>query len=212
MPAKRILVLGATGGTGREVVDQALALGYDVTAVARHPERMGRAHERLRLAAVDVTQPGAALSDAARGQDAVISALGQGLRLRSEDLISRSTPRILEAMERERVSRLIVTSAFGVGDTWRDVPPLSRLMIRVFLRNLYADKARAERTLRQSALDWTLVYPTALTNGPRTGRYRVGERLALRGLPRISRADLAAFLLAQIDDRSYIRKGVLISG
>jgi putative NADH-flavin reductase len=211
MPAKRILVLGATGGTGREVVDQALKLGYDVTAVARHPGRMGRTHERLRLVTADATQAADGLPDAVRGQDAVISALGQGLRLRSEDLITRSTPRILEAMERERVSRLIVTSAYGVGDTWQDVPPLPRLLIRVFLRDLYADKARAERTLRQSPLDWTLVYPTALTNGPCTGRYRVGERLALGGLPRISRADLAAFLLAQIDDRTYIRKGVLIS-
>jgi len=211
MSALRLVVLGATGGTGREVVGQALELGYDVTAVARHPERMRRTHERLRFAAADVTGGGGALRDAVRGQDAVISALGQGLRLQSEHLITRSTPRILEAMEREGVSRLIVTSAYGVGDTWRDVPPLPRLLIRVFLGNLYADKARAERALRQSPLDWTLVYPTALTNGPRTGRYRAGERLALRGLPRISRADLAAFLLAQIDDRTYIRKGVLVS-
>jgi putative NADH-flavin reductase len=211
MPATRILVLGATGGTGREVVGQALELGFGVTALARHPERMRLAHERLRFVAADVTQPGGALTDAVRGQHAVISALGQGLRLRSDDLITRSTPLILEAMEREGIRRLIVTSAYGVGVTWRDVPPLPRILIRVFLRDLYADKARAERTLQQSALDWTLVYPTMLTGGPRTGRYRVGERLMLRGLPRISRADVAAFLLAQVEDRSYVRKGVLIS-
>jgi putative NADH-flavin reductase len=211
MPATRILVLGATGGTGREVVGQALALGYGVTAVARHPERMRLEHERLRFVAGDVTQPGGALTDAVRGQDAVISALGQGLRLRSEDLISRATPRVLEAMEREGIRRLIVTSAYGVGATWRDVPPLPRMLVRVFLHDLYADKERAEQVLRQSALDWTLVYPTMLTSGPRAGRYRVGERLVLRGLPRISRADVAAFLLAQVEDRSYIRKGVLIS-
>jgi len=151
------------------------------------------------------------LADAMRGQDAVISALGQGLKLRSENLITRSTPLILEAMERAGVRRLIVTSAYGVGITWRDVPPLPRILVRVFLRDLYADKERAERTLRQSPLDWTLVYPTMLTSGPRTGRYRVGERLDLRGLPKISRADVADFLLTQVDDRRYIRKGVLIS-
>lgn len=211
MPTRRILVLGATGGTGQEVVKQALEQGYAVTALARHPERMQRRHERLRFISGDVTQPGGALADAVRDQDAVISALGKGLRLRSEDLFTRSTPRIVEAMEREGVSRLIVTSAFGVGATWRDVPPLPRILIRVFLHDLYADKERAERTLQQSPLDWTLVYPTGLTSGPRTGRYRVGERLALRGLPRISRADVAAFLLTQVDDRSFIRKGVLIS-
>jgi putative NADH-flavin reductase len=211
MSPKRILVLGATGGTGQEVVSQALDQGHAVTAFARRPERMERRHERLRFVAGDVTRPGDALADAVRGQDAVISALGRGLRLRSEDLFTRSTPRIVEAMEREAVFRLIVTSAYGVGVTWRDVPPLPRILIRVFLRDLYADKERGERTLRQSPLDWTLVYPTMLTSGPRTGRYRVGERLALRGLPRISRADLAAFLLTQIEDRTHVRKGVLIS-
>jgi putative NADH-flavin reductase len=81
----------------------------------------------------------------------------------------------------------------------------------VFLHDLYADKELGERTLRRSPLDWTLVYPTMLTSGPRTGRSRAGERLALRGLPRISRADVAAFLLAQLDDRTYVRKGVLLS-
>jgi putative NADH-flavin reductase len=211
MPGKRILVLGATGGTGQEVVAQALEQGHAVTAFARRPERMRRSHERLRFVAGDVTQAGGALAEAVRGQDAVISALGQGSRLRSEDLFTRSTPRIVEAMERNGISRLIVTSAYGVGDTWRDVPPLPRILIRVFLRDLYADKERGERTLRQSPLDWTLVYPTTLTGGPRTGRSRAGERLALRGLPRISRADVAAFLLAQVDDRTYVRKGVLLS-
>jgi putative NADH-flavin reductase len=212
MPAKRILVLGATGGTGREVVGQALRQGYAVTALARRPERMRLAHARLRFVSGDVTQAGGAIADAVRDQDAVISALGRGLSLRSEDLITRSTPRLLEAMEREGVARLIVTSAYGVGVTWRDVPPLPRILVRVFLRNLYADKERAERGLQQSPLDWTLVYPTMLTSGPRTGRYRVGERLALRGLPKISRADVAAFLLSQVEDRRYLRKGVLISG
>jgi len=182
-----------------------------VTAFARRPERMRRSHERLRFVSGDVTQPGNALADAVRDQDAVISALGQGLRLRSENLFTRSMPRIVEAMEREAVARLVVTSAFGVGGTWRDVPPVSRILIRVFLHDLYADKERGERALEQSPLDWTLVYPTMLTSGPRTGRYRAGERLGLRGLPRISRADLAAFLLTQIEDRTYVRKGVLLS-
>ena len=211
MPPKRILVLGATGGTGQEVVAQALEQGHAVTALARRSERMRRGHERLRFVAGDVTQPGDALADAVRGQDAVISALGQGLRLRSENLFTRSMPRIVEAVERAAVSRLIVTSAFGVGVTWRDVPPLARILVRVFLHDLYADKERGERALQQSPLDWTLVYPTMLTSGSRTGRYRVGERLALRGLPRISRADLAAFLLTQIEDRTYVKKGVLLS-
>jgi len=211
MQARRILVLGATGGTGRDVVLQALQQGHAVTALARRPERMGHTHERLRFIAADLASDGATLDDAIRGQEAVISALGQGSSLRSMGLIARSMPKIIDAMTRLGVARLIVTSAYGVGATWEDVPAVPRILIRLLLGDLYADKEAGEATLRRSALDWTLVYPTMLTNGPRTDRYRVGERLSLRGLPRISRADLAAFLLTQIEDRSYIRKGVLIS-
>jgi putative NADH-flavin reductase len=207
----KILVLGATGGTGQEVVSQALQLGHEVTAFARRPERLAHGSERLRLVAGDVTADNGPLSQAVQGQDVVISALGVGLSFRSGGLMARGIPRIVQEMEGHGASRLIFTSAFGVGDTWRDVPTLPRIFARTLLRDLYADKERGEKALRQSRLDWTLVYPAALTKGPRTGRYRVGERLKLRGIPKISRADLAEFLLAQVEDRSFLRRGVLIS-
>jgi putative NADH-flavin reductase len=211
MATKKILVLGATGPTGRQVVSQALEQGHQVTAFVRDPKRMPITHDRLRLVTGDVTDEGPALRSAVVDQDAVISALGVGMTFRSHDLIARSMPRIVAAMEPQGVSRLIFTSAFGVGSTWIDVPALPRFMIRLFLRDVYADKAASEEVLRRSQLDWTLVHPVMLTHGPRTGRYRVGERLSLHGLPRVSRADLAAFLLAQIQDPTYIRKAVLIS-
>lgn len=211
MATKKILVLGATGPTGRQVVSQALEQGHHVTAFVRDPKRMPLTHEQLRLVTGDVTDEGQALRSAVSGQDAVISALGVGMTFKSHDLIARSVPKIVAAMDSQGVSRLVFTSAFGVGSTWIDVPPLSRIMIRLLLGNIYADKAAGEAVLRRSQLDWTLVYPVALTHGRRTGRYRVGERLPLRGLPMISRADLGAFLLAEIDDPIYIRKGVLIS-
>jgi hypothetical protein len=113
-------------------------------------------------------------------------------------------------MEGGGVRRLIFTSAYGVGDTWRDVPLLPRTLMRLLFRDLYADKAAGEEHIRASGLDWTIVYTVTLTDGPRTGRYRAGERLALRGFPRVSRADVADFLVAQIEDRTYVRKGVLI--
>ena len=212
MAESRILVLGATGGTGREVVAQALQAGHEVTALMHRPERTLGPHARLRLVAGDVLADGPALSDAIRGQEVVISALGRGYSFRSRGLIEGSMPRILAAMERHGVTRLVVTSAYGVGETWRDVPAVPRLFVRLLLWDLYADKARGEAVLRQSPLDWTLVYPVALTNGPRTGRHRAGERLSLVGLPSISRADVAAFLLTQVEDRRFIRKGVLITG
>jgi putative NADH-flavin reductase len=211
MPTKKVLVLGATGPTGRQVVSQALDQGYELTAFVRNPKRLPMAHDRLRVLTGDLTDDGQALPAAVHGQDVVISALGVGMTFKSHDLIARAMPRLVAAMETQRVSRLIFTSAFGVGPTWIDVPPLPRLMIRLLLRDVYADKEAGEAVLRRSQLDWTLVHPVALTHGPRTGRYRVGERLALHGLPRVSRADLAAFLLSQIHAPTYIRKAVLIS-
>ena len=103
------------------------------------------------------------------------------------------------------------TSAFGVGSTWSDTPLLPRLFIRTLLRHVYADKAAGEQAITRSTLDWTLVHPVGLTTGARTGRYRVGEHLDLRGFPTIARADLAEFLLTQIDDRSFIGKRVLVA-
>jgi putative NADH-flavin reductase len=207
VPGRKVLVLGATGGTGREVVSQGLQQGHEVTAFARRPERVTTRNERLRVVVGDVTSDSEALGDAVRRQDVVISALGTGKSFKSGGLIARSVPRILEAMRRHGVRRLIFTSAFGVGSTWRDVPIVPRIFARVLLRDVYADKAAGEEILQGSELDWTLVYPAGLSNGPRTGRYRVGERLKLTGFPTISRADLADFLLRQVEDRTYVRKG-----
>jgi uncharacterized protein YbjT (DUF2867 family) len=114
-------------------------------------------------------------------------------------------------MDAHGVRRLIFTSAFGVGDTYRDVPMVPRIFIRVLLQDIYRDKALGEAALRASGLDWTLVYPTGLVDGPAIGHCRAGERLSLRGFPRIARADVASFLLTQLDDQTYVRKGVLIS-
>jgi putative NADH-flavin reductase len=208
----RLLVLGATGGTGREVVAQALQQGHDVTAFVRDPRKMTVTDGRLGVVVGSTTEGEAAVARAVRGQDVVVSALGRRRSFRSSDLIARSMRAIVPAMESQGVRRLIVVSAYGVGDSGRDAPLLPRLMYRLLLRDIFADKKAAEDYLRQSGLDWTLVYPVALTNGPRTGRYRVGERLDLRGiLPRISRADVADFILTQLASADYRRKVAVIS-
>jgi hypothetical protein len=118
---------------------------------------------------------------------------------------------IVRAMDRQGVRRLIFMSAYGVGATWKDVPILPRMLMGLLFRDLYTDKEIGDDAVRRSDLDWTLIYPVTLTNGPRTGRYRVGEHLRLRGFPTISRADVADFILTQSEDRKYLRKGVLIS-
>ena len=208
----RLLVLGASGGTGRQVVTQGLQQGHTITALVRHPpERLGITHDRLRVITGSVTDDDQALADAVADQEAVISALGAGTSLKSGGLIATSVPRVVAAMETHGVRRLLFTSAYGVGATRVDVPPVPRVLIRLLLRDIYADKEAGEEQLRRSHLDWTLVYPVTLSNGPRTGRYRVGVRLTLHGLPRVSRADVADFLLTQIEYRRYLRSGVLIS-
>jgi putative NADH-flavin reductase len=207
----KVLVLGATGETGLQLLTQARERGHDITVLVRHPERLGTGAAGLRVLTGDVTRDQRALAAAVRGQNAVVSALGVGKSLKSGGLIARAVPAILNAMQSEGVRRLVFTSAYGVGETWRDVPPLPRILIRLLLRDLYSDKRAGEAILRDSDLDWTLVYPTTLTNGHRTGRCQVGERLALRGIPKISRADLADFLLSQLDDHRFVRTGVLIS-
>ncbi|HEX8943268.1 MAG TPA: NAD(P)H-binding protein [Gemmatimonadaceae bacterium] len=213
MASSRILVLGATGGTGRQVVSQALQMGHEVTVFVRSPERLRMRSEGLRVVVGNVIEDIDALDAAVRSQDAVISALGVGNSLKANGLIAQSIPAIVRAMKSEGVRRLIFTSAFGAGETMRDLPLVPRLMIRYVLKDLYSDKNIGEAELHRTAhdLDWTLVYPVTLTNGPGTGRYRAGERLRLRGVPRISRADVAAFLLSQVEDATYVRRGVLVS-
>ena len=159
----------------------------------------------------NVTDDTRVVAEAVRGQDAVISTLGVGNSLKSSNLISRSTRTIVNAMESQGVRRLIFVSAFGVGDTRHDAPLLPRIMSRLLLADIFADKKAGEDYLRRSALDWTLVYPVLLTNGPRTAKYRVGERLDLHGLPKISRADVAEFVLRQLEDTTYLGKVAVIS-
>jgi putative NADH-flavin reductase len=207
----RLLVFGATGATGQQIVMQGLQQGHELTVFVRNPAKLTLRDDRLRVVVGSVPEDADAISAAVGGQDAVISALGVRNSLKSGNLISHSMRTIVPAMERQMVRRLIFTSAFGVGDTRRDAPLLPRIMYRVLLTDIFADKADAEHYLRESSLDWTLVYPVLLTNGPRTGQYRVGERLSLRGLPMVSRADVADFILKQLQDPTYVRKGVAIS-
>ncbi|MEK6372708.1 MAG: NAD(P)-binding oxidoreductase [Acidobacteriota bacterium] len=194
----KVLVFGATGGTGRQVVEQARAAGHEVTAFTRDANG-------------DVTEDADAVARAVRGQDAAISALGRGLSFRSQNLMSSAMRVIVPVLEREGVRRFIVTSAFGVGETLRDAPLLPKIFGRTLLRGLFRDKAAADEYVRRSSLDWTLVYPVMLTNGPRSDRYRAGERLPLTSAAKISRADVAEFIVRQLTDRTWLRKTVIIS-
>jgi len=208
--AVKLLVLGATGGTGQQVVTQAVDAGYDVTALARSPGKIPLQHPRLRVIEGELSDTGALVA-AMRDQDAVVSAIGRGKTFKSDHLIERTVPVILAAMQEAGVRRLMFTSAVGVGATFQMAPLVPKIFFRTLLRDIYADKAIGEELIRRSNLDWTIVQPVQLNDGPLTRRYRCGERLALSGMPAISRANTAHFLLDRINDPSTYGRTIVIA-
>lgn len=207
----KILVLGATGGTGREVLRQGLAAGHEIAAFVRSPAKLQLADARLQV--IPGTLPGdaAGLEAALSGRDAAICSLGVRNAFTSGGLIEGAMRLLVPAMERAGVRRLLLVSANGVGETRARSPLVPRIMYRLLLGDIFADKAAGEAIVRASALEWTIAYPVLLTDGPRTGRYRAGEALELRGMPKISRADVADFLLRELAQRAFVRKGAVLS-
>jgi putative NADH-flavin reductase len=201
-----ILVIGATGRTGREVVTQALDLGCVVTAFARNPSDMTRLHERLKVVRGNVLDH-ASVEAAVPGQEAVVSALGARTHGRTT-VLSEGTKNVVRAMERHGVRRLICESSLGVGDSQGQIGPLfDWFVLPLWLRHVYADKEVQERAIKESTLDWVIVRPALLTNGPRTGVYQAGLTYTRNAIvPRISRADVADFMLKQLSDDTYLRK------
>ena len=205
-----LLILGATGGTGKHIVAQALEAGHDVAILARDPAKAGPSGPRLQVTAGDVTDR-SALVDAMRGRHVVISAIGRGYSFKSERLIERAVPVIIAAMQSAGLRRLVFTSSFGVGDSLADAPFLPKLFFSTLLRGIYADKLIGERAIKSSNLDWTIVQPTKMTDGPLTRSYRSGERLTTHGSASISRADVAHYLLRAAADAATIGKTIVVS-
>lgn len=207
----KLLVLGATGPTGLQIVRQALAQGHQVTAFVRDPAKLPFSDKNLRVVTGSLPGDTRALEETLRGHDAVISSLGLHNALKARHFSENNMRVLVPAMQKQGVRRLIIVSANGVGDTHRHSPLLPRIMYRLLLTDIFADKQAGEALVRASSLDWTIAYPTLLTNGPRTGNYRAAERLELKGMPRISRADVADFVLRQLDERAFLKKGAVIS-
>lgn len=202
----RVLIVGSTGGTGRQLVSQALERGHHVTALARNPARLQIQHENLRVVRGDVLDE-AAIDAAVEGQDAVLSALGHKRWFYPNRILSDGTRNVIQAMEKHGVRRLVCETALGIGRTWWRMGLYYTLFVIPFILPLYFwDKHRQEAVIRASSLDWIIVRPGALTNGPKRGAYRHGPGI---GNPlwtvRISRADVADFMLNQLSDDTYLR-------
>jgi putative NADH-flavin reductase len=213
----RLTIFGATGPTGLRLVERAVAEGHEVTAFVRDPSRMRASHERLSVVVGDV-RDAARVEEAVAGREAVVSALGGGP---SNPLHPRrpgeaggpsavGTRHIAAAMKRHGVRRFVCQSAWGAGESKEnlDAPGwvFMKVLVPPFLRDEYADKDLQEEIVRRSGLDWVIVRPMLLTNGPWTGDYRVGVDLRPGRRPWISRADVADFLLRQLRDDTFLRR------
>jgi putative NADH-flavin reductase len=211
-PPARILIVGATGGTGRELVAQALARGHEVTVLVRDPTRLRIQHARLKVVQGDVLDE-VAVAAAMRGQEAVLSALGHRQFFRPTNILSEGTRNLLLAMEAEGVPRLVCETALGIGDSaGRLGLYYTFFTIPLILPFYFWDKTRQERLIAASQLDWVIVRPAVLTNGARRGACRHGRRMGNYFLTlRIPRADVAEFMLNQLTSDAYLRTAVGIA-
>jgi uncharacterized protein YbjT (DUF2867 family) len=217
--AMKILVVGATGGSGQAAVKSLLAAGHEVTAFSRHADRLPAA-ARLRRVNGDVLEP-SAIDEAVRGHDAVVVTLGiteNALRVRllgsastPLDVRSRGTRHTIAAMRRHGVRRLVVQTSFGVGDTRSRLPWLYRLMFGLLLKPQIADTEVQEREVRASGLDWVLVQPVNLTDAVLDDAPFASEQGDTRTM-KVARLQVGRFLADAVQGKGFVGRSVALSG
>lgn len=207
----KVVVFGASGRTGRHVVEQALAAGHEVVAFVRDPAKLGVSHERLEVVRGDVTDA-AAVEEAVAGRNAVLSALGH-TKTSPKDVQTVGARNIVGAMERRGVRRLVSLTGAGVRDPEDDPKLVDRafaFLLGLLQRDVLEDAERHAEVIKASGLDWVIVRGPRLTEGGRKGEYRVGYVGKDSGT-RISRADVAEFMLAQATDDAHLRRMPMVS-
>ena len=207
----RVLIIGASKGIGLETTRQAIDAGHDVRAQSRSPIAIESSHpnfEKISGDALKSENVEMALDDV----DVVIQTLGVGLEdlFRPVKLFSDATTILVEEMKRQGVKRLISVTGFGAGESRASISCLQRIPFQFFFGRAYDDKTLQESLIKKSGLDWTIARPGILTNGPRSGRYRIlSEKPDWRnGI--ISRADIADFLVGQIESQAFIHKAPVL--
>jgi len=206
-----ILIVGASRGIGRQLLEQALAAGHAVTALARAPVKVAGPDERLRTVRGSVLDP-ATVAAAVTRQDAVCCVLGVKTPWEQPTLFSEGTARLLEAMKKAGVRRLVCVTGIGAGDSRGHGGFLyERIITPLMTKGIYADKDRQEALIRASDTDWTIVRPGFLTNGPLTGNYRALTDLTGVTAGRVSRADVAHFVLDELATNRHLRQTPLLT-
>ncbi len=205
-----ILVVGATGPTGIEICKQALQAGMKVRVLVRTPSRLpAELLDELDVMQGDVLNS-EAMAAAVRGVDAVVSALGTPLQRTPVTLLSKGTQNVMQAMVQTSVSRLLCITGMGAGDSRGHGGFLyDRVILPLLLGQIYLDKDRQERLVRDSGLDWTLIRPAFLTNGMKTTRYRRITQFAQHDrMGKIARADVAHFVVQELQSGAHSKRVV----
>ncbi len=207
----KLAVFGATGQTGKEIVRQALDAGHEVTAVARDPSRLAETGPKVRVVQGD-SMDARVVEEAVTGADAVLSALGHG-RNSPPDLLAKSASNIVEAMKKQNVRRIVAlanVAARDPGDRLSLYNRFLRILLTLFRGPMARDTAREAEIISESGLDWTIVRANLLTDDPPTRKYRAGEFNGKTGT-RVSRANVAAFMISCVVENKYIRAKPVIS-
>lgn len=212
----RILIVGASHGTGLQAVRKALAAGHEVRALARSASTIPIEDEKLEKVAGDATDR-TALLKALDGVDAVIVTIGVApsfaAAVSGTRLFSTATRALVDAMKEKGVRRLVVITGIGAGESRGHGGPLYDWVIfPLMLKRVYDDKDVQEQIIKQSGLDWTIVRPGLLTNGPETGRYRALLDPAQWRADSISRADVADFLVKEAMERRFVGQAPVLVG
>jgi putative NADH-flavin reductase len=203
----KLLIIGGTGGTGRELITQALEQGHGVTALVRNPEKVKTTHPNLKVIKGNVLVY-EDVDKACAGQDAVLSTLGHKRFFIYTNILSEGTKNIIAAMEKHGVKRFICVTSLGINDSrFKLGLYYTFFTIPVILFFYFRDKAKQENLITASDLDWTIVRPGQLTNGKKRSTYKHGADTGNYILTKmISRATVADFILSQLNDKTYLYK------
>ncbi len=204
----KVLVFGATGKTGKAVVERAVEAGHEVTAFVRDASE--GTISNVRLIQGDATNP-ADVDAAMRGQEAVVDTIGGKTPYKSTTLESSAAAIIIASMRANGVRRLLATSMLGVGESKENAPMYERLLVATFLRGADKDKAAMESEVESSGLDWTILRPAILTDDAGMGNVQVLRKGSDEKAHKITRADVAAFVVQQLSSNTYLHQAVVIA-
>ncbi len=207
-----IIIFGSTGGTGQQLIKQALEKGYSVSAFARSPEKIILKHEKLKVIKGDVLNL-KSVEKAIQNHDAVLCSIGLPSVMDKSYLRAQGTKNIIQAMQGNGINRLICQSALGVNESSNLLPFYYKfLIIPLFMKYLYRDHELQETYIKESKLKWTIIRPAVLTNNELTGKYQHRIETKNKSITaKISRADTADFMLKQLTDESYFYKTPYVS-